>query len=126
LLYPEEGTPQGGIISPLLANFVLNGLESAVLSSIRPIVSNNFQALKVTKRDGTKSSVRLGVKCIRYADDFVILARNKRILTNYIRPAVINFLKERGLELSEEKTRIFGIRNESLDFLGYRLKYQEK
>ena len=126
LLYPQEGTPQGSIISPLLGNFTLNGLEKVVLDSIKSIVPNQFQALKVKKKDGTRSTIRLGVKCIRYADDFVIIARNKRILTNYIKPAVVEFLKERGLTLSEEKTKIFGIRNEPLDFLGYRFKYQNK
>jgi RNA-directed DNA polymerase len=126
LLYPEEGTPQGGIISPLLGNFTLNGLEKVVLNSIKSIVANDVQVLKITKKDGKKSSIRLGVKCVRYADDFVILARNKRILTNYIKPAVVEFLKERGLTLSEKKTKILGIRKEPLDFLGYRFKYHEK
>ena len=128
LLYPDEGTPQSGIISPLLGNFILNGLEITVLNSIKSIVSNDFQSLKIKKdqKNGTKSSIRLGIKCIRYADDFVILARSKRILTHYVKPAVVKFLKERGLELSEEKTKIIGIRKEPLDFLGYRLKYQEK
>ena len=126
LLYPDEGTPQGGIISPLLGNFTLNGLEITALNSIKSIVSNNFQSLKIKKKNGTKSSIRLGIKCIRYADDFVILARNKRLLTHYVKPAIVKFLKERGLELSEGKTKIISIRKEPLDFLGYRLKYQEK
>jgi RNA-directed DNA polymerase len=104
----------------------LNGLEKVVLNSIKSIVANDFQSLKIKKKDGTNTSIRLGVKCVRYADDFVILARNKRILTNYIKPAVVKFLKERGLTLSEEKTKIFGIRKEPLDFLGYRFKYHEK
>jgi RNA-directed DNA polymerase len=125
-LYPEAGTPQGGIISPTLANFVLNGLESTILQSIWPIVKNKEQSLKIYKKDGTRSSVRLGVKCIRYADDFVILARSKRILTQFVKPAVVRFLGKRGLALSEEKTKIFNLRNHPLDFLGYRFKYQEK
>jgi RNA-directed DNA polymerase len=104
----------------------LNGLEKVVLNSIKSIVANDVQVLKITKKDGKKSSIRLGVKCVRYADDFVILARNKRILTNYIKPAVVEFLKERGLTLSEKKTKILGIRKEPLDFLGYRFKYHEK
>lgn len=123
---PEEGTPQGGIISPLLGNFTLNGLEKIILDSIKPIVRNSKQSLKIKRKDGTKSSVRMGVKCVRYADDFVVLARSKRILIKYIKPAIVNFLKERGLQLSEEKTKIVGIRNEPLDFLGYRLKYQHR
>jgi RNA-directed DNA polymerase len=120
----EEGTP--GIISPLLGNFTLNGLEKVVFDSIKPIVANKFQRLKIRKKDGTGTSVNMGVKCVRYADDFVVLARSKRMLIKYIKPAVVSFLKERGLELSEEKTKIIGIRNEPLDFLGYRFKYQDQ
>jgi RNA-directed DNA polymerase len=125
-LYNETGTPQGGVISPVLANFALNGLEKVVLQSITSITKNQFQSVKVRNKDGSETSVRLGVKCIRYADDFVILARSKRILTQFIKPAVERFLWERGLTLSEEKTRIFNIRNQPLDFLGYRFKYQER
>jgi RNA-directed DNA polymerase len=126
LIYSEEGTPQGGIISPLLINFTLNGLENVVLFSIKRIVANDSQVLYIQKEEGKITSIRLGVKCVRYIDHFIILARNKRILTNYIKPAIIHFLKERGLKLSSDKTKIFGIRNEPLDFLGYTFKYHEK
>jgi len=126
LIYPDEGTPQGGIISPLLGNFTLNGLENVVIDSIRSITKHKLQLKKIKKRNGSRSTIGLGVKCIRYADDFVILARNKRILTHYVKPTIENFLRERGLTLSEEKTKIFGIQKESLDFLGYRFKYQDR
>jgi RNA-directed DNA polymerase len=122
----EKGTPQGGIISPVLANLTLNGLEEVVLNSIKSLSSNSFQSVKIRKLDGTSTSIRLGVKCVRYADDFVVLSRNKRTITKFIKPAVELFLKERGLQLSTEKTKIFGIRDNPLDFLGYRFKYQHK
>ncbi len=96
-LYPTKaGTPQGGIISPLLANIALDGLEAAVKA--------------VTSR-------RTKVNVIRYADDFVITGKTKELLEETIKPAVERFLKERGLTLSPDKTRITRI-EDGFDFLG--------
>jgi RNA-directed DNA polymerase len=100
-LHPtEEGTPQGGIASPTLANIALNGLEKVVLN--------------VTEK-GNK------VKFVRYADDFICTADSKEILENKVKPAIVNFLKERGLELSLEKTKITHI-EEGFDFLGFNIR----
>jgi RNA-directed DNA polymerase len=96
-LYPTKaGTPQGGIISPLLANMTLDGLEAAV-KAVTPYRSK--------------------VNVIRYADDFVITGKTKELLEGTIKPAVETFLKERGLTLSPEKTRISRI-EDGFDFLG--------
>ena len=96
-LYPTKaGTPQGGIISPLLANMTLDGLEVAVKA--------------VTPR-------RTKVNVIRYADDFVITGKTKELLEDTIKPAIEKFLEERGLTLSPEKTRITRI-EDGFNFLG--------
>jgi RNA-directed DNA polymerase len=96
-LYPTKaGTPQGGIISPLLANLTLDGLEAAV-KAVTPYRSK--------------------VNVIRYADDFVITGKTKELLEETIKPAVEKFLKERSLTLSPEKTRITRI-EDGFDFLG--------
>jgi len=96
-LYPTKaGTPQGGIISPLLANMTLDGLEAAV-KAVTPYRSK--------------------VNVIRYADDFVITGKTKELLEETIKPAVERFLIERGLTLSPEKTRITRI-EDGFDFLG--------
>lgn len=101
----EEGTPQGGIASPTLANIALDGLEKIILSI----------AAKGDK-----------VHFVRYADDFICTANSKEILENKIQPAIINFLKERGLELSLEKTKITHI-EDGFDFLGFNIrKYEGK
>lgn len=101
----EEGTPQGGIISPTLANIALNGLEMAL------------------KEIGKKSDK---IHFVRYADDFICTAATKEILEQKVRPTIILFLKERGLELSIEKTKITRI-DEGFDFLGFNLrKYRDK
>jgi RNA-directed DNA polymerase len=94
----EEGTPQGGIISPTLANMTLDGLERLL-----------------TQRFGRRNSNK--VNLIRYADDFIITGRSKELLENEAKPLVETFLAERGLRLSSAKTRITHV-EEGFDFLG--------
>jgi RNA-directed DNA polymerase len=103
ILYPTEaGTPQGGIASPVLANLVLDGLE---------------KRLRERYPGNTRRSRRAQVNLVRYADDFIITGSSKELLEGEIRPLVEDFLQERGLELSNEKTRITHIEN-GFDFLG--------
>lgn len=109
----KAGTPQGGIISPTLANVTLNGLESGLTEYL----SMKFGATK---------ALRLKVNVVRYADDFVISGSSKEILENEIKPWIENFLAVRGLKLSEEKTHIVHI-DQGFDFLGWHFrKYQGK
>jgi len=106
----KEGTPQGGIISPVLANLTLDGLE-ALLREHLP-----------GQATGSKARVHL----VRYADDFVITARSKELLESQVRPLVAEFLRERGLELSLEKTKITHLRD-GFDFLGQNIRaYRNK
>lgn len=104
----EEGTPQGGIISPTLANVVLNGLESGLLAHMMA-------------RHGKTRTGKLKLNVVRYADDFVITGISKELLENEVKPWVETFLKERGLELSVEKTRVVHI-DEGFDFLGWNFR----
>lgn len=105
-LFPtKSGTPQGGIISPTLANMTLDGLEKAVKDSCPRRRKVNF---------------------IRYADDFIVTADSRELLENNIIPAINDFLKPRGLMLSPEKTGIVRI-EQGFDFLGQHLrKYRNK
>lgn len=106
-----KGTPQGGIASPTLANMVLDGLESTVIASTPQRIHGN---------------IRSKINVIRYADDFIITAHSKELLEEVVKPVVINFLKERGLTLSEEKTKITRI-DHGFDFLGQNVrKYNGK
>lgn len=95
LYHTDRGTPQGGIISPILANITLDGIES--------ILEEQYPAMKVY--------------FIRYADDFMVTAPNKEVAEE-IRELIRIFLTERGLELSESKTLITHI-NDGFDFLGW-------
>ncbi len=96
-LYPSrKGTPQGGIISPTLANITLDGLERVVREAVPRRSRVNF---------------------IRCADDFIVAGKSKRLLEEQVRPAIEAFLEERGLTLSEEKTMITRI-NHGFTFPG--------
>jgi len=122
----SSGTPQGGIISPILANFVLNGLEKVVIDSIKSITGGKDFRKNIYKDGKRTKMLSFKVKIIRYADDFVIIATSRRIIEKFIKPAIIEFLKERGLRLSEEKTKIFSLMNsKELNFLGYTFKYRK-
>jgi RNA-directed DNA polymerase len=122
----ESGTPQGGVISPCLANLTLDGLEDVTYSSITSLTKSKERRITIKHRDGSKSRVSLNLFVVRYADDFVIVARSKHIITKYVLPKIIEFLKIRGLHLSREKTKIFTLSNEKaeLNFLGYTIKYR--
>lgn len=107
----EEGTPQGGIISPVLANLALDGLERRLEEEFSNTLSNK---------------ARNKVHMVRYADDFVITGTSREMLETLVRPLVVQFMRERGLELSEEKTLITHI-EDGFDFLGQNVrKYNGK
>src|SRR4029453_3062789 len=98
-----------GIISPTLANMTLDGLE--------PLLTQHFP--KETWRDGKRW--RPKVNLVRYADDFIITGDSRELLENEVRPLVEQFLRERGLTLSPDKTRLTHI-DEGFDFLGQNLR----
>ena len=105
ILFPTEaGTPQGGIISPTLANLTLDGLELLLKGKLPSWREPNPK-----------------VNLIRYADDFIITGTTKELLENEVKPLVEQFLRDRGLQLSPEKTCITHIEN-GFDFLGQNLR----
>jgi RNA-directed DNA polymerase len=99
----ESGTPQGGIVSPLLANIALDGLEG-VLGRHRNAHDRQWAYFGY----------------VRYADDFVVTSPSKERLEAAI-PEIRDWLAERGLELNEEKTRVVHI-DDGFDFLGFNLR----
>lgn len=106
-LYPTEaGIGQGSIISPTILTITLSGLED-VITNITTITDK--------------------VHLVIYADDFIVTGATKEVLENKIKPAISKFLRERGLELSQEKTTITHIEKEGFDFLGFHgRKYKTK
>ena len=110
----ESGTPQGGIISPLLANIALHGMEEFLSQFVVKIRRFNERG-KVIK---TQTKERYGF--VRFADDFIITARNKEDI-DYIKPYISGWLKDRGLELNQDKTRIVNI-EDGFNFLGFNIR----
>lgn len=99
-LFPtSEGTPQGGAISPTLANMVLNGMDSLLKEHFGP---------------------NSGITVVRYADDFVVSTHTEEE-AHEAKTVLIQFLAERGLELSEEKTVVTHI-TDGFDFLGFNFR----
>jgi len=119
--------PQDGIISPIISNFVLDGLEDCIRGSIAKItLSKNLVKEYYGQKPGTSVVKRFNIQFVRYADDFLVTCRSMHIAKNFIKPAIIKFLDERGLWLSEEKSSIFRLKDKDLEFLGYRFVFRKK
>ena len=122
--HPVTGTPQGGIISPLLANVYLTAIEERY----RRWVPNPRDKTRERAQQRSQSDYRRGrpvFYVVRYADDFVVLVQGTLQDAEQERHALAQFLKEElRMELSMEKTKITDVR-EGFDFLGYRV-VQEK
>ena len=113
LMATTAGTPQGGIASPALANWTLNGLEMQLVAHLKA-------------KWGVGKAEKLKVGVTRYADDFIVTGASQELLETEIKPWIEAFLAKRGLRLSEAKTRIVHI-NEGFDFLGWNFrKYSGK
>ena len=97
----DRGTPQGGIISPTLANLTLNGLEKAVEEAVNEDYRVGKRGIYIGKiiKDGKIRYERVSTNLftVRFADDVIILARSKRMIEETIKPCVSKFLAIRGL-----------------------------
>ncbi len=110
-LFPtENGTPQGGIISPILANMALDGIEEMLMK--------DYWTSSTGRID--KQQNKENVNFIRYADDFIVTAKNQKTAEE-IQEKIKKFIFIRGLELSEEKTTITHVEY-GFDFLGWNIR----
>jgi RNA-directed DNA polymerase len=112
------GTPQGGILSPVLANVALSVLDGHFAEAWKAMGDSNDRAYR--RRKGLAT-----YRLVRYADDFVVLVAGTQTDAETLRDEVARVLAPMGLRLSEEKTRVVHI-DEGFDFLGWRIQRQQK
>lgn len=136
-VYPTKGTPQGGILSPLLANIVLNELDWWIASQWEDMVGHMVHPCKITyypngaeKRCNSYTALKKSnlkeMRIVRYADDFKIFCRTKEDADKtYF--AVKDWLWKRlKLEVSDEKSKVTNLRKRSSEFLGFQIKLRRK
>jgi RNA-directed DNA polymerase len=114
----EKGTPQGGIISPLLANIALDGME-VLLNQFQRTVAHTLQSGRERGRQLKTQQKQYGF--IRYADDFIITARTQLEIEAIV-PIIQEWLQERGLALNDEKTQIVSVQT-GFNFLGVTIRH---
>jgi group II intron reverse transcriptase/maturase len=122
---PDKGTPQGGILSPILSNIVLNELDWWIDSQWRGVKtkgsSNYCSKIKALKKSRLKE-----MYIVRYADDFKILTKDAKSAQR-IFIAVSKWLKERlGLDINKEKSKVINLRKNYSNFLGFKIKAVKK
>lgn len=133
--FPEKGTPQGGIISPLLSNIVLNELDWWISSQWETMPTHHKYKISVDKRGVASNGGQLWAlkhsnlkecRFVRYADDFKIFCRTRQDAEKLF-IATKKWLKERlRLDISPEKSKIVNLREHYSEFLGFKLKVREK
>ena len=134
-VYPEKGTPQGGILSPLLANIVLNELDWWIASQWEEMptksefkTKNNAQGTKIKShvyRALRKSKLK-EMHAVRYADDFKIFCSSHEEAVRAYKATEL-WLKDRlGLEISPDKSKIVNLKRQYSEFLGFKLKVRKK
>ena len=137
ILYPDRGTPQGGILSPLLANIVLNELDWWIASQWEGMADHMKSPCKVTyypngaekkcnSYTALKKSNLKEMRIVRYADDFKIFCRNCKDADRAYHAVKDWLLKRLKLEISDEKSKVTNLRKRDSEFLGFHMKLIRK
>lgn len=120
-----KGTPQGGVISPLLANIALHGLEE-LFGIYTDKTKNECPDKKKYLSPSMRRRRNKWISLVRYADDFVVIARadSDRRIKSYILPKIRQFLREVGLEINQAKTKIVNAQ-QGFTFLGFKFRFRK-
>ena len=123
----NKGVPQGGILSPLLANIVLNELDWWISDQWQTFKTNKEYSCNSTKYKSLREKSKLKeIYIVRYADDFKIFCRTHEAAIK-IFIATKKWLKERlDLDISEEKSKVINLKTQYSNFLGFKLKVWKK
>ena len=134
-IYPEKGTPQGGILSPLLANIVLNELDWWIASQWEQMpTKTKFKTRENTQGTEIKSHAYRALRrsnlkevhAVRYADDFKIFCTSHADAVKAYKATEL-WLKDRlGLDISPEKSKVVNLKRQYSEFLGFKLKVRKK
>ena len=123
---PTKGTAQGGVISPLLSNVVLNELDWWISSQWETYQARNFKDIGSFRGYARNYTNLKGGYIVRYADDFKIMCRSYPEAQRYYH-ATVKFLEKRlSLSISEEKSRVVNLKKNSSEFLGFKIKVIKK
>ncbi|MGL5988835.1 reverse transcriptase domain-containing protein, partial [Cetobacterium sp.] len=122
IIQSEKGTPQGGILSPLLANIVLNELDWWIHKQWSGLKTKRKYSNPSNKERALRDTNLTEVRIVRYADDFKLFCRDRSSAEKMYKLVKI-FLRDRlKLEISEKKSKIVNLRKEYSVFLGIKLK----
>ena len=123
---PDKGTPQGGIISPLLSNIVLNELDWWVSNQWETFRTDHKYTQRDNRITAQKKTNLKEIYIVRYADDFKVMCRDYETASK-IKVATIQWLKERlNLDVSKKKTQITNLKTSYTEFLGIKMKVVKK
>ncbi|MCX0382701.1 group II intron reverse transcriptase/maturase [Clostridium perfringens] len=123
---PEKGTPQGGILSPLLSNIVLNELDWWIANQWEFFKSKHQYGRNNEKYRALRKTKLKEIFIVRYADDFKLICKNYKTAKKIFH-ATTRWLKERlKLEISQEKSKIINLRKNYSEYLGFKMKVRDK
>lgn len=122
IVFPSKGTPQGGILSPLLSNIVLNELDWWITNQWENMKSQTNYSCNSSKFRALRRTKLKEIYIVRYADDFKIFCRNYNDARRIFIATEKWLIKRLSLKISKEKSKIVNLKTKYSEFLGFKIK----